>query len=139
MPIFQERRGALHGRHDLLCFGASFPIPAASGLPRPFSNTQLTASVQIVAGMVSLLNDFHINGYGRPLGFLNTLLYRPATWIDSLKDIRSGWNPGCGTVGFEVAKGWDPVRPAALVSICHFRCWLTLSSILGHGSRDARL
>jgi hypothetical protein len=27
----------------------------------------------------------------------------------AFNDITNGTNPGCGTVGFKTAKGWDPV------------------------------
>ena len=64
-----------------------------------------------MAGIVSPCSDFHFNRYGHPIGFLNILLYAPGYWIDGFKDVRVGFNPGCGT------DGWDPVRPASLVSV----------------------
>jgi len=103
--------------------------------PRSVSSTQLTTSVQTVAGIISLLNDYRLSRGDPPLGFLNPWLYDldPAV----LNDITSGSNPGCGTGGFSAIVGWDPVRPTRLVSL-HFRRWLIFGSA-GDGSRDAGL
>ena len=73
------------------------------------------------------------------LGFLNPLLYTGQFRRKVVNDILIGSNQGCGTDGFEADYGWDPVRPAALVSFpSHFQCWLILGSILGYGSWDAK-
>ncbi|KAH9159987.1 subtilisin-like protein [Lactarius sanguifluus] len=72
---------------------------------RAVSGTSVSAP--IVAGIVSLLNDYLIST-GRPrLGFLNLLLYGRGR--DGVNDITSGSNPGCGTDGFTAVPGWDPV------------------------------
>ncbi len=110
-------------------------FPAPSALRRPFSNTRLTTNVQTVAGIISLLNDYRISHGKPPLGFLNYWLY--GNGKAGLNDITSGSNPGCNLDGFSAIVGWDPVRPARLVSL-HFRRRLILCSI-GHGSRDAGL
>ncbi|KAH9165875.1 peptidase S8/S53 domain-containing protein [Lactarius sanguifluus] len=78
----------------------------------------LITSVQTVAGIISLLNDFLISQGKSPLGFLNPWLYSTERGMTGLNDIISGSNPGCGTDGFTAIPGWDPVR---------------------HGSWDARL
>ena len=82
------------------------------------SGTELTDSVQTVAGIFSLLNDFLISQGRRPLGFLNPWLY--GNGRQGFTDVTAGSNPGCGTDGFFAEEGWDPVRPARLVSL-HFR------------------
>ena len=52
-----------------------------------------------------------------PLGFLNPWLYSDEVRsVGGLNDINGGSNPGCGTLGFDTKVGWDPVRPATLVS-----------------------
>ena len=99
-------------------------LPAHFALRRPFSSIQLTSNVQTAAGIISLLNDYMIRT--RPagesledaaLGFLNPWLYSDEVRsVKGLNDIVKGSNPGCGTTGFEARKGWDPVRPATLVS-----------------------
>ena len=98
-------------------------FPTASALRRPVSSTQLTANVQTMAGMVSLLNDFLLSQNKHELGFLNPLLYLLSEdQVASVNDIKIGANPGCNTGGFPATAGWDPVRPAALVSFqSHFR------------------
>ncbi|KAH9161629.1 subtilisin-like protein [Lactarius sanguifluus] len=79
-------------------------------LLRPSPSIQLIASVQTVAGIITLLNDFLISEGRDPLGFLNPWLYSTEGGMFSLNDIISGSNPGCGTNGFTAIPGWDPVR-----------------------------
>ncbi|KAH9025403.1 subtilisin-like protein [Lactarius pseudohatsudake] len=78
-------------------------------------------SVPIVAGIISLLNDYLITNGRPPLGFLNVRLYHDG--FAGLNDITSGSNPGCDTDGFSAVPGWDPVRPARHVSL-RLRRWL---------------
>ena len=112
-------------RHSITCSKFHpMPIPGTAQTaqqrcvhpcPSPHSRSsipsiQLTDAVQTVTGIISLLNDF-LNSTGRAyLGFLNPWLYRNGAL--SLNDIKSGFNPGCGTDGFEANAGWDPVRPS---------------------------
>ena len=74
------------------------------------------------------------------LGFLNPWLYSDEVLSlqggPGLNDIVDGSNPGCGTGGFTARAGWDPVRPATIVSLS-FRRWLIWCTV-GHGSRDAK-
>jgi tripeptidyl-peptidase I len=71
-------------------------------------SSQLTANVQVVAGIISLLNDWMLSNGLQPLGFLNPWLY--ASGFTGLIDITKGSNPGCNTQGFPAVPGWDPVR-----------------------------
>ncbi|KAH9030915.1 subtilisin-like protein, partial [Lactarius pseudohatsudake] len=66
-----------------------------------------SVSAPIVAGIVSLLNDYLISTGRHRLGFLNLLLYGDGRI--GIKDVTSGSNPGCGTDGFTAIPGWDPV------------------------------
>ena len=91
--------------------------------------------MQTVAGVISLLNDYKLSKGEGPLGWLNPWLYGEGR--EGFNDITIGSNPGCGTEGFRATKGWDPVRPARLVS-SFSTLGLTPSSI-GYGSWDARL
>jgi len=70
----------------------------------------------IFAGVISLLNDYVITNTGKPLGFLNPLLYKmaaanPASFTDITKGdnicTEDGCSPACK--GYYCAKGWDPV------------------------------
>ena len=78
-----------------------------------------------MAGLISLVNRFRFKERKvfdlNRLGFLNPLLYTGQFRRKVVNDILIGSNPGCGTEGFEADYGWDPVRPAALVSFpSHF-------------------
>ncbi|KAG6910783.1 hypothetical protein DXG01_007671 [Tephrocybe rancida] len=66
-----------------------------------------SASSPAFAGFVALLNDVRLAKGLPPLGFLNPFLY--AKGVSGLNDITVGHNSGCGTVGFNATKGWDPV------------------------------
>ncbi|KAH8997665.1 peptidase S8/S53 domain-containing protein [Lactarius hatsudake] len=61
----------------------------------------------VVAGIISLLNDWLISTDRQPLGFLNPWLYGMGR--AALNDITEGSNPGCGVDGFSAIAGWDPV------------------------------
>ncbi|KAF8256699.1 peptidase S8/S53 domain-containing protein [Lactarius quietus] len=73
----------------------------------PILGTGTSLSAPIVAGIVSLLNDYRISTGRPPLGFLNFWLYGRGRV--GLNDIKSGNNPGCNTRGFTAITGWDPV------------------------------
>ena len=64
---------------------------------------RLTTNVQIVATIISLLNDYLISQGKVTLGFLNPWLY--GTGMSGLTDITSGSNPGCNTDGFSAVEG----------------------------------
>ncbi|KAH9062451.1 subtilisin-like protein [Lactarius vividus] len=61
----------------------------------------------VVAGIISLLNDWLILTGQEPLGFLNPWLY--GRGFRGLNDITEGSNPGCNLDGFSAVVGWDPV------------------------------
>ncbi|KAH9159750.1 hypothetical protein EDB89DRAFT_1915670 [Lactarius sanguifluus] len=105
VPVFQQWKGGDRGRNKLLNASASLLPP--SSMRRPSSSVTLTAKVQIVAGIISLVNDYQISRGKRPLGFLNPWLYGGG--LNGLNDIVSGSNPGCNTDGFSAVVGWDPV------------------------------
>ena len=66
--------------------------------------------------MISLVNDNRLFDHKPMLGFVNPLLYSRRFRDKGVNDVLHGFNPGCGTDGFKADYGWDPVRPAALVS-----------------------
>ncbi|KAF8204660.1 tripeptidyl peptidase A [Pholiota molesta] len=94
--------------------GRAFPDVAAQGdLFKVFVGGEAfliggtSASSPTFAGFVALLNDVRLKA-GRPsLGFLNPFLYSKG--FAALNDITIGHNSGCGTLGFNATKGWDPV------------------------------
>ncbi|KAH9015660.1 subtilisin-like protein [Lactarius pseudohatsudake] len=83
------------------------PSPPTSDSGRPSLSAQLTANLQVVAGIISLLNDWLISTGQDPLGFLNPWLYGGG--LAALNDITEGSNPGCGTDGSPAIAGWDPI------------------------------
>ncbi|KAH9064028.1 subtilisin-like protein [Lactarius vividus] len=66
-----------------------------------------SCSTPVVAGLISLLNDYQLSMNRPVLGFLNPWLYGSAS--QGFNDITSGSNPGCNTDGFPAVPGWDPV------------------------------
>ncbi|EIM87870.1 subtilisin-like protein [Stereum hirsutum FP-91666 SS1] len=66
-----------------------------------------SASSPTFAGVIALLNSARIDAGLSTLGFLNPFLY--STGFAGLTDILVGNNAGCGTTGFNVTSGWDPV------------------------------
>ena len=99
--------------HELCGARASFGLPPPSSLCCPSSSTQLTTNLQVVAGIISLLNDYRLSQGNKGLGFLNPWLYGEGT-RRGFNDITTGTNPGCGTKGFSAVTGWDPVCPSRL-------------------------
>ncbi|KAH9021589.1 peptidase S8/S53 domain-containing protein [Lactarius hengduanensis] len=94
--------------------GRAIPDIAAQALTIPIFlkgqeiNTRGTScSTPIVAGIISLLNDYRLSQGKSPLGFLNPWLYGGG--LNGFNDIVSGSNPGCNTDGFSAIVGWDPV------------------------------
>ncbi|KAH8995261.1 peptidase S8/S53 domain-containing protein [Lactarius hatsudake] len=65
-----------------------------------------SCAAPIVAGIISLLNDYRLSQGKTQLGFLNPWLYGGG--LNGLNDIVSGSNPGCNTDGFSAIVGWDP-------------------------------
>ncbi|KAJ3494769.1 hypothetical protein NLG97_g3867 [Lecanicillium saksenae] len=82
-----------------------------------------SASSPVLAGMVSLLNDYlEANGKAR-LGFINPLLYSGK--VDAaINDITSGKNYGCNTNGFSATRGWDAASGLGSINFAKFRAAL---------------
>lgn len=94
--------------------GRGYPDVSAQGLYFAFFwNGELStisgtsASCPLMSSIVSLVNDALIAS-GRPtLGFLNPWLYSKG--YRGFTDVTSGNSSSCGTDGFPVTEGWDPV------------------------------
>jgi subtilase family serine protease len=100
------------GYPDVAAFGSNVLIE--SGGIQPVGGT--SCSSPIFAGLMGLLNGYVNQKTGKPLGFMNPLLYQmaaaqPSTFNDitvgNNKCTESGCSPSCK--GFYAAKGWDPV------------------------------
>ncbi|KAH9036760.1 subtilisin-like protein [Lactarius deliciosus] len=92
------------GIPDISAQALRFPIVLKG---RKYLVSGTSGSAPIVAGMISLLNDYLISQGKVTLGFLNPWLYGPGK--SGFTDITSGSNPGCNTDGFSAIEGWDPV------------------------------
>merc|ERR1711865_1282669 len=75
-----------------------------------------SASSPTFAGVAAYLNDVSYKAKGKPLGFLNPLLYQmhaeaPAAFTDVTSGDNRCTEGGClpQCKGYEAAKGWDPV------------------------------
>ena len=74
------------------------------GLPTLIGGT--SASAPTFAAILTRINEARLAAGKSTIGFVNPVLYAHP---EVLHDITSGSNPGCGTDGFAVATGWDPV------------------------------
>merc|ERR550514_254388 len=75
-----------------------------------------SASTPTFAGVVAYLNDANYKKRGKPLGFLNQLLYKmhkeaPEAFTDVTVGDNKCTEDGCfgSCKGYKAAKGWDPV------------------------------
>ncbi|KAH9060328.1 subtilisin-like protein [Lactarius deliciosus] len=92
------------GIPDIAAQSINFQI-FLNGRKRRASGT--SAATPVVAGIISLLNDWLISVGRDPLGFLNPWLYGRGLAV--LNDITEGSNLGCNMDGFTAIAGWDPV------------------------------
>jgi subtilase family serine protease len=113
LPPASYYNGQGRGFPDLAAFGSNVLISSGGQLEGVGGTS---CSAPIVAGIVTLLNDYVISKSKKPLGFLNPLLYKmAATAPQCFNDITVGDNicteDGCSSscYGFTCAKGWDPV------------------------------
>lgn len=66
-----------------------------------------SASAPVAASILALVNDVLLSEGRPPLGWINPWLY--AKGYEGFTDITSGNSSSCGTDGFPVVEGWDPV------------------------------
>jgi tripeptidyl-peptidase-1 len=100
---------------DVSAMGNNFLIYMESmGGWSPVGGT--SAATPTVAGVAAYLNDFAYNKTGKPLGFLNPLLYQmyaeePTAFTDVTIGDNKCTEDGCfaSCKGYKAAKGWDPV------------------------------
>ncbi|KAH9037066.1 subtilisin-like protein [Lactarius pseudohatsudake] len=113
VPTFLENLGSRYqGLYN--ASGRGIPDIAAQSinLPMFFKGQEqreegTSGATPVVAGIISLLNDWLISTGRYPLGFVNPWLYGRGR--AALNDITEGSNPGCGMDGFSAIVGWDPV------------------------------
>ncbi|GKZ19826.1 tripeptidyl-peptidase sed1 [Aspergillus brasiliensis] len=65
-----------------------------------------SAAAPAFAAMLTRINEERLAKGKSTVGFVNPVLY---SHPEAFRDVTIGSNPGCGTDGFPVAGGWDPV------------------------------
>jgi len=113
VDIYVKKLGGLYnGLYNKA--GRGYPDISAQGLYFAFvwngtfsSISGTSASCPLASSVLSLVNDALLAS-GRPtLGFLNPWLYSKG--YKGFTDITGGNTSSCGTDGFPVTEGWDPV------------------------------
>ncbi len=100
--------GGLYNRNgrgipDIAANGNNYPV-GINGEFHLVGGTSMSSPV--FASLLNRIIEERIKVGKGNLGFINPTLYAHP---EILNDITNGTNPGCGTLGFEAAKGWDPV------------------------------
>jgi len=90
---------------DISANGANYVIAVDGNFTLVYGTS---ASTPVVGAMLTMVNDARIALRKSPIGFINPLIYA-ANFSDGFHDITNGTNPGCGTLGFNTSRGWDPV------------------------------
>jgi len=100
------------GYPDVSAFGSQV-LEEESSI-QPVGGT--SCSSPIFSGLMAIINGYVNQKTGKPLGFLNPLLYKmalakPATFNDITVGDNKCTENGCASSckGFEATKGWDPV------------------------------
>jgi subtilase family serine protease len=100
-----------------------------------------SCSSPIAGAVFALLNQDSISASGKPLGFLNPLIYKavasqPSTFNDVLTGdnicTEDGCTPGC--TGFLATKGWDPVTGVGSPNYSALKQYITAM----HAQRKAK-
>jgi len=120
--------GKGRGYPDVAAFGSNVLIE--SGGIQPVGGT--SCSSPIFAGLIGMINGQVITKTGKPLGFLNPLLYQMAAALPAaFTDITVGDNicteNGCGSTckGFIATKGWDPVTGLGTPVYAQMQAYIT--------------
>ncbi|KAG1727654.1 peptidase S8/S53 domain-containing protein [Suillus paluster] len=90
---------------DLSANGANYVVAVDGNFTLIYGTS---ASTPVVGAILTMVNDARLALGKSTLGFINPTIYS-VDFAGSFKDVTNGTNPGCGTVGFNATKGWDPV------------------------------
>ena len=89
---------------DLSANGANYQVVMGGAATSLYGTS---ASTPVFAAMIVMINEARLAAGKPTLGFLNPAIYKHAG--EFVRDVVEGYNPGCGTDGFEAVEGWDPV------------------------------
>ncbi|KAK4231917.1 putative protease [Podospora fimiseda] len=106
--IFGGQRGKVfnkggRGYPDVAAIGDNYHI-VLRGYADRISGTSVAAPVW--GSILTLINEERMGVGKGPVGFVHQVLYEHP---EVFTDITQGSNPGCGSQGFQVKEGWDPV------------------------------
>ncbi|KAG6381961.1 peptidase S8/S53 domain-containing protein [Boletus reticuloceps] len=90
---------------DISANGANYVVAVDGEFQRLYGTS---CSSPVVGAIFTMINDARLALGKGPIGFVNPTIYSPE-FADAFNDITEGNNPGCGTTGFNVTRGWDPV------------------------------
>lgn len=112
--------GGKHGVWNSSALSRGYPDIAAvaqnvatimDGKELPGGGTSVAAP--IVAAMLAMINEERLRANKSVIGLVTPALYKFSERYKGearvFNDVTKGWNPGCGTPGFQAAPGWDPV------------------------------
>ncbi|KAK0625070.1 Pro-kumamolisin, activation domain-containing protein [Bombardia bombarda] len=91
------------GYPDVAAIGDNYRIITA-GYAQRVAGTSV--AVPIWASVLTLVNEERLAMGKGVVGFVQPVLYQHP---EVFNDITKGSNPGCGSAGFQVKEGWDPV------------------------------
>ncbi|EMD39042.1 hypothetical protein CERSUDRAFT_112730 [Gelatoporia subvermispora B] len=108
---------------DIAGNGVNYTV-AIDGEFVPIGGT--SASCPMTASILSAINDARLVRGKSPIGFINPTIYSEP-FRGLFNDITTGSNPGCGTDGFSVERGWDPVTGLGTINFPKLLdAWLAL-------------
>ncbi|KAF8141196.1 peptidase S8/S53 domain-containing protein [Boletus edulis] len=90
---------------DISANGANYVVAVDGEFQRLYGTS---CSSPVVGAIFTMINDARLALGKGPIGFVNPTIYSPE-FADAFNDITEGNNPGCGTTGYNVTRGWDPV------------------------------
>ncbi|KAG1727664.1 peptidase S8/S53 domain-containing protein [Suillus paluster] len=111
MPDYQKganiynSTGTSRAYPDLSANGANYAVAVDGNFTLVYGTS---ASTPVVGAILTMVNDARLALGKSTLGFINPTIYS-VDFAGGFKDVTNGTNPGCGTVGFNATKGWDPV------------------------------
>ena len=109
------------GYPDISAAGTHFLIVIGGSI---YNVGGTSVSAPIVAGMISLVNAARFRAGGKPVGFLNPVLYANSSLF--VNDITVGKNnctrtTSCCGQGFSAAPGWDPATGLGTLDFLRFK------------------
>lgn len=97
--------GASRAYPDISANGANYVVAVDGQFILVYGTS---CSSPVSGAMFTMINDARLAIGKSPIGFINPTIYS-SRFAGLFNDITVGYNPGCGTTGFNATHGWDPV------------------------------